>query len=57
MEILSKFKQTKATHILDHIHEWQCHRWLVKNYVSEQLLVEWFITSLFPSITEYVAKG
>jgi len=49
--------QTTATHIFDHIHEWQqCHR-MVKTYVPEQLLAEWFIKSLLPSIIEDVAKG
>ena len=30
---------------------------MVKMYVPDQLLVEWFIKSLLPSITEDVAKG
>jgi len=30
---------------------------MVKNYVSDQLLAEWFIKSSLPSITEDVAKG
>ena len=30
---------------------------MVKTYVPDQLLVEWFIKSLLPSITEGVAKG
>jgi hypothetical protein len=29
-EILSSFKQTKATHISDHIHEWRWRRCLIK---------------------------
>ena len=46
-----------ATHISDHMHEWQRHRRMVKTYVPDQLLAEWFIKSLLPSITEDVAKG
>ena len=46
-----------ATHICDHIHEWRRHRRMVKTYVPDQLLAEWFIRSLLPSITEDVAKG
>ena len=29
-KILSSFKQTKATHIFDHIHEWRRRRRLIK---------------------------
>jgi len=46
-----------ATHISDHIHEWRHHFQMVKTYVPDQLLVEWFIKSLLPSIIEDVAKG
>lgn len=56
-KFLTNLKKTKATHILDHIHEWRCCRWLVNTYVPDQLSVEWFIKSLFPSITRDVAKG
>ena len=30
---------------------------MVKTFVPDQLLVEWFIKSLLPSITKDVAKG
>ena len=30
---------------------------MVKTYVPDQLLAEWFIKSLLPSITEDMAKG
>jgi hypothetical protein len=56
-ELLTNFKQTTATHISDHIHEWRRRRRMVKTYVPDQLLAEWFIKSLLPSITEDVAKG
>ena len=56
-ELLTNFKQTTATHISDHIHEWRHRRRMVKTYVPDQLLAEWFIKSLLPSITEDVAKG
>ena len=46
-----------ATHISDLIHEWQHHHRMVKMYVPDQCLAEWFIKSLLPSITEHVAKG
>jgi len=57
IELLTNFKQTMATHISDHIHEWRRRRRMVKTYVPDQLLAEWFIKSLLPSITEDVAKG
>jgi len=46
-----------ATHISDHIHEWRHRHRMVKTYVPDKILVEWFIKSLLPSITEDVAKG
>lgn len=46
-----------TTHISDHIREWLRSRRMVKTYVPDQLLAEWFIKSLLPSVTEDVAKG
>ena len=57
MELLTNFKQINATHIYDHIHEWCCRHRMVKTFVPDQVLAEWFIKSLLPSITEDVAKG
>jgi hypothetical protein len=37
-EILSYFKQNKATHISDHIHEWGRSRRLIKLELPDQLL-------------------
>ena len=54
---MTNFKHTNATHISDHIHEWHRRRRMVKKFVLDQLLAEWFIKSLLPSITQYVAKG
>ncbi len=56
-ELLTNFKQTTSTHISDHIHELRHHCRMVKTYVPDQLLAEWFIKSLLPAITEDVAKG
>ena len=55
-ELLTNFKQSNATHISDHIHEWRRRRRMVKTFVPDQLLAEWFIKSLLPSITEDVSK-
>ena len=51
-ELLSKFRQDKATHISDHIQEW--HRWkrLIKSFIPLEFLLEWFLKSLLP----YIAK-
>ena len=57
MELLTNFKQTNATRISDHIHEWRHRRRMVKIFVPNQPLAEWFIKSLLPSIAEDVAKG
>ena len=57
MELLTNFKQNNATHISYHIHEWRHHRRMVKTFFLDQLLAQWFIKSLLPSITKDVAKG
>ena len=57
MKLLTNFKQTNATHISDHIHEWRLRRRMVEKFVLNQLLVERFIKSLLPSINKDVAKG
>ena len=56
-KILSSFKQTKATHISDHIHEWQ-RRWrLIKLELPDQLLAEWFMKSFMNDIAHDIAMG
>ena len=57
MELFTNFKQSYSTHILDHIHEWRNRHRLVKTFVPDQFLVEWFIKSLLAPIKKYVAKG
>jgi hypothetical protein len=56
-EILSYFKQTKATHISDHIHEWQRRRRLIKLELPDQLLAEWFTKSFVNDIARDIAMG
>ena len=56
-EILSSFRQTKATHISDHIHEWRWRRFLIKLELPDQLLVEWFMKSFVNDITRDIAMG
>jgi hypothetical protein len=57
IEILSSFKQTKATHISDHIHEWRWRRHLIKIQFSDQLLAEWFTKSFVNDIARDIAMG
>ena len=56
-ELLTSLKQSTSTYISDHIHEWRRRRRLVKVFIPDQFFAEWFIKSLLPKITEYVAKG
>jgi hypothetical protein len=54
---LSSFKQTKATHISDHIHEWRRRRCLIKLELPDQLLVEWFTKSFVNDTARDIAMG
>jgi hypothetical protein len=56
-DILSSFKQTKATHISDHIHEWRQRRRLIKLELLDQLLEEWFTKSFVNDITHDISMG
>ena len=56
-EILNSFKQSKATHISDHIHEWRQRRHLIKLDLSDQLLEEWFTKSFVNDISKYISMG
>jgi hypothetical protein len=56
-EILSSFKQTKATHISDHIHEWRQRRRLIKFELLDQLMAEWFTKLFMNDITHDIAMG
>jgi len=57
MKLLTNFKQSNSTHISDRIHEWRHFRRLVKTYVRDKLLAEWFTKSLLAPIIEDAAKG
>jgi hypothetical protein len=56
-EILSSFKQFKATHISNHIHEWRWRQRLIKLELPDQLLEEWFIKSFVNDIGCDIAMG
>ena len=54
-DILTSLHQNSSTHISDHIHEWRRQRRLIKAPIPDQLLVDWFMKSLFPPISHDVA--
>jgi hypothetical protein len=54
---LISFKQTKATHISDHIHEWRQRRRLIKIELPDQLLAEWFTKSFVNDIAHDITMG
>jgi hypothetical protein len=56
-DILTSFKQNKATHISDHIHEWRRRRRLIKLELPNQLLAEWFTKSFVNDIGKDIAMG
>ena len=56
-EILSSFKQNKATHISDHIHEWRWRQRLIKIELPNQFLAEWFTKSFVNDIGRDIAMG
>jgi len=56
-ELLTSLKQSTSTYISDHIHEWRRRRRLVKVFIPDQIVAEWFVKSLLPKITEDVAKA
>jgi hypothetical protein len=56
-EILTSFKQTKGTHISDHIHEWRRRRRLIKLELLDQLLAEWSTKSFVNEIGKDIAMG
>jgi hypothetical protein len=56
-EIFTSFKQSKGTHISDHIHEWRRRRRLIKLELPDQLLAEWFTKSFVNEIDKEISMG
>jgi hypothetical protein len=56
LELLSNFKQTSATHIADHIHEWRRRRSLCKAETTKQQCLDWFLRSLVSLLGKDVAS-
>jgi hypothetical protein len=57
IELLSPLRQVKATHISDHIQEWRRQKRLIKAYIPLELMLEWFLKSLFPYISKDVSTS
>jgi hypothetical protein len=55
LKLLSKFKQTSAMHIADHIHEWRRRRSLYKAKATPQQCLNWFLKSLVSLLDKDVA--
>jgi hypothetical protein len=57
IELLANFEKTKVDHISDHIREWQCKKSLIKVPVPPAFLLEWFLKSLVPQLSKYIATS
>ena len=56
-ELLSTFRQDKATHISDHIQEWRRGKRLIKSFTPLEFLLEWFLKFLLPYIAKDVSTS
>ena len=56
-ELLTLLRQSTASHISNHIHEWRCRQRLIKAAIPDQLLANRFMKSLLPPIAHDVAMG
>jgi hypothetical protein len=56
LEILSNFKQTSATHITDHIHEWHRRHSFCKAEITKKECLDWFLRSLISLLGKDVAS-
>ena len=50
-------RKSTSTRIFDHIYEWRRHRRLIKVEILDQFLIDWFVKSLFPTLSKYVAMS
>ena len=55
IELLSTFRQDKATHISNHIQEWHRQKRLIKAFVPPKFILEWFLKLLMPYIVKDVS--
>lgn len=50
IELLTSFQQGDATHISDHIHEWQRRSREIKADIPDSFMLDWFLKSLHPQV-------
>jgi hypothetical protein len=55
LELLSDFKQTYATHIVDHIHKWRQRCSLCKAEATKKQCLNWFLKSLVSMLAKDMA--
>ena len=56
VEILLSCRQSTATHISDHIHEWRRCRSLCKIQLDDRIFLDWFLKTLLPPIAKEIAS-
>ena len=56
-ESLTSLRKSTSTHISDHIHGWRKGRRLIKAEILDQFLADWFVKSLFPTLSKYVSMS
>ena len=54
-ELLNSLWKSTSTHIYNHIHRWRRRRRIIKEKIPSQFLAEWFVKSLFPTLSKDVA--
>lgn len=57
LELLRNFKQTRTTHISDHLHEWQKFHSLCKTQYEDKVLLDIFLRSLTSEISKDVENS
>lgn len=55
--LLTSLKKNKATRISNNIHEWRRHHHLIKFYIPDQLLIEWFTKTFANHIAKDITMG
>ena len=54
-ELPANFEQDKAIHISDHIREWHIRKILIKAYIPNDFILEWFFKSLQLKVSKDVS--
>lgn len=54
-KLLASFQQDKATHIYYHIQKWRRRKMLIRAYIPNEFLLEWFLKYLQPQNSKDVS--